>query len=341
MAWIKRNLFFILSLVTGLSLTGYCGYLFFFSDLSQNAAVYTEFQGDQTRYNELQRKPAYPSDEHIKQVKAELAAVKDFEDQIHKSFSPYPTPPSEDEKGFSEYLEDTIAKLKASATNASVGLPDDIAFGFTDLRGKLRYELADIPLWMQQLSEVKALCDVLFQARINSLALFRRVGVSSNDLFVTPNDTFPASMVIASTQTRTPYKVEFRCFSRELASVMESLARSSNFFIVKNIVVMPAGMKIPEIAPPEPAAAPATVAETKRAAPSAAPSVDFSAMNRLERAIMERQAMEARAAQRAAMEAGQAAPSRAAAGPVSKVPVTVLREQLLYITLSVEAVKLN
>jgi len=40
--------------------------------------VYTEFQGDQTRYNELQRKPAYPSDEHIKQVKAELAAVKDF-----------------------------------------------------------------------------------------------------------------------------------------------------------------------------------------------------------------------------------------------------------------------
>ncbi|MGD0413378.1 MAG: hypothetical protein ABSC18_16930, partial [Verrucomicrobiota bacterium] len=258
MAWIKRNLFFLLSLVAGLVLTGYCGYLFS-GDLKQNAVVNTEFQGYVTQYNALQKKPVYPSDEHIQQAKAELGQVTEFEDQVNKAFSPYTPHPKEDEKGFSEYLENTIAELKTQATNASVALPDTMAFGFTDQRGKLRYPLENIEPWMQQLTEIKALCNILFGAKINSLAMFRRVALSpTNDLILNPDDTFPASKVTTSAETKTPYKIEFRCFSRELAAVLNGLAQSGNCFIVKNVVVSPADVK--SLGQNPPAAAPEAVA---------------------------------------------------------------------------------
>ena len=108
MAWIKRNLFFLLSLVAGLALTGYCGYLFIGVDLSNNKTLNTDFQTSQNQFNQLQRKPVYPSDEHVQQAKAGLSQVQEFEDQLHKAFAPWASFPKEDEKGFSAYLEDTI-----------------------------------------------------------------------------------------------------------------------------------------------------------------------------------------------------------------------------------------
>jgi hypothetical protein len=281
----------------------------------------------------LQRKPVYPSDEHVQQAKAGLSQVQEFEDQLHKAFAPWASFPKEDEKGFSAYLEDTIVDLKTKATNASVGMPETIAFGFTDQRGKLRYPLESIDPWMQQLTEIKALIDILLKAKINSLAYFRRVAVSSNDLFLNPNDTFPASMVITPSQTRTPYKMEFRCFSRELAAVMDGLARSSNCFVVKNVVVMPAGMKLPEAAPPEPEpAAPALAAPPSRRERAAQAPVVTEGMNGMQRAAALRAA-------RAAQTAGAPAPAKTGTPSGPTAPVTALREQLLYITLSVEAVK--
>lgn len=341
MAWIKRNLFFLLSLVAGLALTGYCGYLFIGVDLSNNKTLNTDFQTSQNQFNQLQRKPVYPSDEHLQQAKAGLGEVTEFEDQLHKAFSPWAAFPKEDEKGFSAYLEDTIVDLKTKATNASVGLPETIAFGFTDQRGKLRYPLESIDPWMQQLTEIKALNDILLKAKINSLAYFRRVAVSSNDLFLNPNDTFPASMVVTPSQTRTPYKMEFRCFSRELAAVMDGLARSSNCFVVKNVVVMPAGLKLPEVAQTEPEPAAATPPAANRPRSVAAPVVtdDTDVVQRALAIRMARTAA-ARAASTAAPAPAKTGGASGTTGPAT-APVTALREQLLYITLSVEAVKFN
>lgn len=337
-------MFFLLSLVAGLVLTGYCGYLFS-GDLKQNAVVNTEFQGYVTQYNALQKKPVYPSDEHIQQAKAELGQVTEFEDQVNKAFSPYTPHPKEDEKGFSEYLENTIAELKTQATNASVALPDTMAFGFTDQRGKLRYPLENIEPWMQQLTEIKALCNILFGAKINSLAMFRRVALSpTNDLILNPDDTFPASKVTTSAETKTPYKIEFRCFSRELAAVLDGLAQSGNCFIVKNIVVSPADVK--SLGQNPPAAEPVASAPPPPPPPPTSRRPDAARVAPPSGGVLTMDEILALRRARSAGGSGAPAPARggtapASAAPAPAAPSTALQQHLLYITLSVDAVKFN
>ena len=257
MAWIKRNLFFVLSIVAGLILTGYCGYLFA-SDLHKNKAVNTEFQQTLRQWNLLQVKPLFPSDANIARAKEDRNQLEAFKDKLRGSFAAFPAPPKEDEHGFSTYLEATIVGLTAEAEEDAVVLPDDMMFGFTDQRQKLKYPPENIQPWMQQLAEIKALCDILFNAKINSLTTFRRVPVSTNDLFVTPGDTFPAKIVTNMMETITPYKIEFRGFTRELAAVIEGLAHSSNCYNIKDIEVMPAGPRVGETGDvvPEPAIPP-------------------------------------------------------------------------------------
>jgi hypothetical protein len=360
MAWIKRNLFFVLSVVAGLILTGYCGWLFA-GDLRANAAVDKDFQENVARYNQLLLKAnPYPSADNIARAKADQNQVKDFEAEVRKACSASPPPPKVDEKGFSAYLEDTIFELKVKATNAAVSLPDDMAFGFTDWRSKLSYPLGNLQPWMQQLMEIRFLCEVLFDAKINSVATFRRVSVSTNDVFLTTTDTFPASMVTNAMETITPYKIEFRCFTRELAGVIRGLAQSSNCFVVKCIVVKPAGMTFAEPnlpAPPPvveapargPAAAPGRapapppppVRTRFGAAPAPAPAA-AGGQTAYERAAAARIARSA-AAQGGSPTAAAPVASRPVAAPATALatapPKTVLHEQLLFITLSVDAVR--
>ena len=75
MAWLKRNLFFVLSMVAGLALTGFCAYLFS-NDLKDNKEVNKETQDDASRYSQLRGKNPYPSEENVKRAKDELSQVE-------------------------------------------------------------------------------------------------------------------------------------------------------------------------------------------------------------------------------------------------------------------------
>ena len=376
MAWFKRNLFFVLSLVAGLILTGYCAWLFY-GDLNATAAVSKDFQDKLAQYNALQLKVPYPSNDNINRAKADLALIKQFSQELHQGFNQFPTPPKVDDKGFSDYLETTIADLKVKASNSVVALPDNFAFGFADERGKLKYPPENLQPWMQQLGEIKVLCDILFRAKINSIANFRRVSVSSNDLFINADDTFPASISTNAMAATTPYKIEVRGFTRELAAVMEGLATSSNCFVVKNIVVKPAGLKTsqpgqpgqpapppktpspplaetpppppPAPAPARPAPAPAPVntagmtreqmmASRRNATPAPAPATPTAGMTR-DQLFALRSGRNPPTGTSASPGAARPATAPSSSGPA--VPQTVLQEQLLYITLSVDAVRLN
>ncbi len=243
MAWIKRNLFFVIGMAVGLALTGYCVWLFY-QDFGKNSEVAKEAQDIVAQYDALVNNPKvpYPSEENIQHAREDQAKVKELVDELRTSFTPFPTQSNLDVKGFSEYLENTIFDLRTKATNAGVTVPDDFAFGFTDQRGKLNYPLECIPLWMQQVAEVKTICDILYRAKVNSLLALRRVSMSSsNDMIVTPIDRLDARVVPTPFGTATPYLIEIKCFSRELASVLSGLARSSNCFVVKTIMERPFG----------------------------------------------------------------------------------------------------
>ena len=88
-----------------------------------------------------------------------------------------------------------------------------------------------------QLGEVKAICAVLFQAKINSLDNLRRERVSDDDLKGPQTDYLPDKSVTNELAVLSPYEVSFRCFSSELAAVLAGFASSPCGLMVKTINV--------------------------------------------------------------------------------------------------------
>ncbi len=92
MAWIKRNLYFTITVIVALGVTGYCGYLLY-AALSANAAASEQYAQAKSGLDELQKKSPYPSPENIKAAGEDAARVRTFLAEFQKPFSPFPTPP--------------------------------------------------------------------------------------------------------------------------------------------------------------------------------------------------------------------------------------------------------
>jgi hypothetical protein len=251
MAWIKRNLFFVIFAVVGLGVTGYCGYLLF-SAVHNNRSVSEEYAGVVANLKNAQ-KPPLPTKENIEAAKADQERVKAFLAEFHKAFAPLPVPPKEDEQGFKDYLQATIYKWGAEATNAGVLLQDSYAFSFSSIKDKLTFPPEDIPLWMQQIEEIKVILNILYKSKILYLEGVQRCPVAPEDY--QGNDCIYTAPVTNATGVSTPYKVMFRGFSTEIAAVLSGFASASNCFIVKDIDVAPSRAPLPVIVPP-PANAP-------------------------------------------------------------------------------------
>jgi hypothetical protein len=338
MAWIKRNLFFVISMAVGLALTGYCAWLFY-QDFGKNSEVAKDEADVTSQYDALVNNPKipYPSEENIQHAREDQAQVKQLVDELRTSFTPFPTPSNLDAKGFSEYLENSIFDLKTRATNAGVTLPDNFAFAFTDQRNKLNYPTECIPLWMQQMAEIKVICDILYRAKVNTLLALRRVPMSpSNDMIVTSEDLMDARIVPTPFGTATPYKIELKCFSKELAAVLDGLARSSNCFVVKNIVERPFGPRTLD----QPGAEAEDEGLPVPVLPGDPPVQQVGSRNGRQSPEQYKAAMEAyqRRVLNYQRELDNLAAAKAAIAGVTGT-VTVEREQLLYITLSVDVDK--
>ena len=78
-----------------------------------------------------------------------------------------------------------------------------------------------------QLGEVKGICEVLFEAKVNSLDNLRRERVSADDSKGPQTDYLGEKSVTNELAVLTPYEVTFRCFSSELAAVLAGFVRVS------------------------------------------------------------------------------------------------------------------
>jgi hypothetical protein len=117
---------------------------------------------------------------------------------------------------------------------------NNYSFSFAAQRESLAYAPGSLEPLSVQLGEVKAICDVLFQAKINSLDSLRRERVSEDDTKGPQNDYLPDKSVTNDLAVLSPYEVSFRGFSSELASVLAGFASSPCALLVKSINVEPA-----------------------------------------------------------------------------------------------------
>ncbi len=256
MPWLKRNLYFLVGSIVALALIGLAGFF-----------LYTKWQLDSanlaklnTYYEELGKKNAekpHPGNSKIDNIKAaslQTTQVVAMLEQARKHFERIPPIPDMSQlaepgatnvpkltdMAFATNFSRTINQLQREATNASIVLPNDYSFSFQNQARKLSFTPGSLDLLAVQLGEVRAICDVLFAAKINAIDSIRReaaspddrAGSSTGDYLGELSQTNPAYKVVIS-----PYELTFRCFSQELGAVIAGFAKSPYAMIVKAINV--------------------------------------------------------------------------------------------------------
>jgi len=326
MAWIKRNLYFVITVAVALGVTGYCGYLLY-SALDENVAASDKYASAKSSLDELQKKSPYPSPENIRAAVADAGRVQTFLSEFRKPFSPFPIPPKVDVREFNTYLQKSIAQFAAEATNAGVGLPNDYAFAFSQQVDKLAHPAEAIAPWMQELEEIKAILHILYNAKINYLEKIKRVSVCPDDAgsddYIQFNNTTNTWGVVS------PYMVNFRGFSAEIANVLAGVAASSNCFIVKALYVSPSLVPLKDVSQLQ--AAPLPVREYFRPPPMSDQFMQ-NPSRRGGRDYGEYRAQRPFAPTQPQMIAALAAPAG---------PETILFEKPLFVTIYIDVVKLK
>jgi hypothetical protein len=249
MLWFKRNLFFVLSMVVGLGLAGWAGYDFY-SVTDKNSEVAKTLKDNREQLKTLKSKSPVPTAENIQAAKEEEKRVGQFLAQFRTAFAPFPTPPKTDEKGFKTILETTIEQLRQQATNAEVTLQPNYYFSFSAQMEKLSYHVESIESWLAQMEEIKVICDILFRARITALDSIQRVPVSDDDQGAS-DYLIGANSLTNQLGVLTPYKITFRGYSEQIADVLEGFARSRHCWIVKDVDVRPSMVSPPMVIPPD------------------------------------------------------------------------------------------
>jgi len=266
MSWVKRNLYFLIGGIIALVLLGGAGwYLYSKWDLNNtNLASLNQAYADLKALND---KRPNPGGDNIKIAKEQRKELLDFIGRTQKYFQripPIPDLPKKTDRDFAAALNRTIDQLRRDSTNASVNLSqDNYNFSFQAEKLKINFDQRGLEPLSMQLGEVKVICDILFQARINALDGLRRERVSGDDSSGPATDYLGENAATNTLAILTPYELTFRCFSPELAAVVSGFASSPYGLIVKTINVEVAGTLPTEMAAaptPPPIATPTYVA---------------------------------------------------------------------------------
>jgi len=246
MSWIKRNLYFFIGSVVALVLMGMAGW-FLYSKWQLNGQMMQQLDQDYATLDELNRQKPHPGAAKINNIQL----AKEQQEQLRtnallkaqaffKRIPPIPDDAKPTDQSFSSAISRTIDQLQHEATNASVGLPQAYSFSFEAEKQRISFAPGSLGPLATQLGEVKLLCGLLFDAKINSLDNIRRERVSPDDATGPQSDYLAEKSLTNELAVLTAYELKFRSFSAELASVLGAFAASPDGLVVKTINVEPA-----------------------------------------------------------------------------------------------------
>ncbi|MBA4148280.1 MAG: hypothetical protein H0X66_09200 [Verrucomicrobia bacterium] len=236
MAWIKKNLVFVISAAAALVLLGVAVWLWL-SNMSRDTAIQEELNQELANWQQLNA-GAFPNDENIKAAKNEQERLRQFRKEAASVIPVASAAPKLSDQAFVNMLGNTIAGLRTKAEQSGVSLPEQFDFTFSAQRRSLNFPAGSIENWVPQLNDIEAICNILFAARVNALDSVQRVPVSPQD---TGTGEFMGGTVVSNQfGIFAPYQVGFRGFSGELAAVLEAFQRATNFIVVKSVFVVPA-----------------------------------------------------------------------------------------------------
>jgi hypothetical protein len=259
MDWIKRNLYFLIGSLVALALMGLAGW-YLYSKWATNNRILGELDAQYAELKRLSAQNPHPGSGKVDNIQAAKDQQKELRAWIQKAcqhfqrIAPIPLPetgkvtPQE----FTYALSRTIDQLTREAASANVTLPpknsttgQTYSFSFEEQRPKLNFAAGSLEPMSVQLGEIKAICDVLFHAKINALDELRRERVSEDDQRGPQTDYIFGTSVTNELAVLAPYEITFRGFSSELASVLAGFASSPYSLIVKSVNVEAAPVVTP------------------------------------------------------------------------------------------------
>ncbi len=239
MQWIKRNLFLVVGGVVALALLGIAGF-YLYTKIQQDQGVTEELNAATQKLEALAKRDPYPNPENISAAKDEGKRLQNFLTEVEKHFEPAPLPQELGNMQFRTYLDNTRALLLVDAQRAGVEVPTNYWFTFAAQKGAMTFTPSTLPPLATQLADIRTVCGVLFDAKVNSLVWLKRSPIDKLDDATGGQDYLNAKPVTNSWSVTMPYEVAFQGFSSELAAVLEGLAKLPQCFMVTNIVVEPA-----------------------------------------------------------------------------------------------------
>src|SRR6185503_7081491 len=250
MLWIKRNLFLAFGGVIALGLLGF-GLFYLVTNLQKNKDVEAALEEKKQALVRLYNLDPFPSAENINTANEQKKKLREAIGKMQSFFEPIPHEKVKDQ-AFRTLLDNTIFELQRRAEQSSVVLPQkSYAFSFEAQTKKLQYAQGSFPALPEQLAEVKAICNLFFDAKVNKLINVQRYRVSTDDTPGSPDyHELKIERDAATGLVSSPYIVDFLAFSPELATTLENFYKSKQGLVVKSILV--------DTAEPGPAGTPQT-----------------------------------------------------------------------------------
>lgn len=250
MSWIKRNLYFVAGGVIAVVLLGLAGYYFYskWSLDKQSLVKLEEAYTDLERISTLNPNPGNPKVDNIKLARQQQEQVRKEIEKVQKYFEPIPPIPNPTggvvtKEEFASALRRTIDQLQKDASLGGVTLPPRYDFSFQAQRNLPNFAAGSLQPLSAQLGDVKTICSILFQSKVNSLDAIRRERVSTDDQNGPQTDYLDPTHLAVTNELAVlvPYEVVFQSFSAELAGALAGFAASQHGVIVKSVNVEPAG----------------------------------------------------------------------------------------------------
>lgn len=242
MSWIKRNLLFVIGGAVALVLLGLASF-YLYAEWNLNREKTTKLEesyNNLTRIANLQPSPGNDKVDNIAIAREHQARVRAVIASTTNLFIPVPgipPGPNVSSEAFAAALRRTVDELTRNAAAASVKLQPHYDFSFAAQRPLVKFAPGSLDSLAAELGEIKAICDVLFKAKINTLYNLRRPRVSDDDLKGPQSDYLEKTATTNELAVLVPYEVTFYGFSGELAAVLAGFANEPHGFIVTTLNV--------------------------------------------------------------------------------------------------------
>ena len=234
MNWPNRNALLLLAGSMALGLAGF----YLFKDFENDRKITRTLTVATERLERLAKRDVYPNTDNIRAAKQEVQRLRSFLNEVEKHFAPPACPVNLNNQGFRTCLETTRSGLLAEAERVGVEVPANYWFTFGSYRGAMTFAQTALRPLAEQLTEIGIICEALFGANVNLLEGLGRAPVDDQERRDGP-DYLNAKVVTNAWTQEKPYQVSFQAFSSELAALLERLHRLPECFVVNNLVVEP------------------------------------------------------------------------------------------------------